>query len=257
MKSIQFIWWNPVRLTILFINDLWKTCCQSLKVYCDMICNIRKKTDIMELRNGLQCHWHPNRVSERSRQDVASSYSMWSGFSAHSDRWSGFAAYVFWPWAVNAEVPWLTVCCDRKLTLSVTAQIDWFPNLPRTQGSRKRPSTYHIYVCLCTWISQDIKRPDRMWKYHDQQHGWVLQCNILPGSLGSWESCRLHFTCNTQPNTVEGQVHPVMATALPDGSGPISRTMFPAWMQNLLRNDPMNMGYWPHLPVSINAKMLC
>lgn len=86
----------------------------------------------MELKSGLQCHWHLNKVSEWSRQDVTPSYSMWSGFSARSDRWSGFAACVFWPQAVNGEVPWLTVWCDNRHRLSVTAQIDWFPNLPRT-----------------------------------------------------------------------------------------------------------------------------
>lgn len=100
----------------------------------DMISSIRKNLTkcVMELKNQVQRHCHPNRASEWSHQDITPSYSMWSGLSARSDRWSGLASCVFWPQAVNVEVPWLTVCCDNKHRLSVTAQIDWFPNLPRT-----------------------------------------------------------------------------------------------------------------------------
>lgn len=88
---------------------------------------------------------------------------MWSGFSVHWPLKWFLQPMSFGHKVVNAEVPWLTVCCDNKLRLSVTAQIDWFPNLPRTLVSHKRPSTYHIYVYICTWISKDIKRTDRMW----------------------------------------------------------------------------------------------
>lgn len=84
---------------------------------------------------------------------------MWGEFSAGSDRWSSFAVCIFWPQAVNGEVLWLTVCCDNKHRLSVTAQIDWIPNSPRILVLLIFLRTLylpHLYLCIYWVILQNV-----------------------------------------------------------------------------------------------------
>lgn len=47
----------------------------------------------------------------------------------------------------------------------------------------------------------------------------LLQCNVLLGDLGLWHSCGCHLMCYKHLKTFADPVHPLMATAPPDGGG--------------------------------------
>lgn len=61
----------------------------------------------------------------------------------------------------------------------------------------------------------------------------LLQCNVLLEKLWSWHSCRCRVDMYHLPKHLcRLSINPLMATLLPDGSGPNNRTMCPATCRN-------------------------
>lgn len=92
-----------------------------------------------------------------------------------------------------------------------------------------------VYVCVLAyvWLSLCMHVPNQPEHKNHWQANWLtlivlLQCGVLlekKKKLRSWHWCGFNLTRITCPNTIESQVHPLIVTALQNGSGPPSRTM--------------------------------